>query len=76
MNDTISKLEPESALAVELFGIMETLRQSLIIKKEQNFYGSIALTLIKRCDNTDKVEVFKKGANSLIERIIEYLEKW
>ena len=75
MNATISKLESESALAVELFGIMETLRRSLVMKREQKFYGSIALSLIRKCDNLDIVNIFKKEADSLIGRIIEYLEK-
>ena len=76
MNAAISKLESESALAIELFEIMITLRKSLIMKKEQKFYGSIALSLIRKCDNSDKTTIFKNGADCLLARIIEYLEKW
>ncbi|CAH1113191.1 unnamed protein product [Psylliodes chrysocephalus] len=76
MHNTIIKLESEKTLAIELFNIMQSLRSSLKLKKEQQFYGSIALSLLRKCDDHTKVTMFKREADVLLERIINYLEKW
>lgn len=76
MHNTITKLESEKTLAIELFNIMQSLRCSLKLKKEQQFYGSIAFSLLRKCDDHTKVAMFKREADVFLERIINYLEKW
>lgn len=77
MNTIISKLESEKTLAIELrvFIIMQSLRRSLKLKKEQKFYGSIALSLLKKCEDLTKVAMFKRKADVHFVRIINYLEE-
>lgn len=76
MNGVTGKLESSETLAIELFTIMKTLRLSLVKKREEQFYGSIANSLLRKCEDATKVELFKREADAFLERIIKYMEKW
>lgn len=76
MNGIIGKLESGETLAIELFSIMKTLKLSLVKKREEQFYGSIANSCLRKCEDSRKVEIFRREADAFLERIIRYLEKW
>lgn len=72
----LKKLQSNSILVLDLYDIMDEVRQSLIDRKKQQFFGSIARTKLLTCDNDTAVKRFQADANLFFDVAISYLEKW
>nr|XP_015840260.1 PREDICTED: uncharacterized protein LOC107399095 [Tribolium castaneum] len=76
LNTVIKKLECEETLIVDMYSLMDSLRRSLILKKNEEFYGSIAIQLLRKCDNASIVAQFRREADLYLQKVIDYLEQW
>lgn len=73
--NAIIVLESENTSAINVHGIMTAVLDSLESKKSEKFYGFLASTTLRKCDNDDAVKLFEKEADSYFEKAIQYLKK-
>ena len=70
------KLQGNNVIITEVYDIMDSIRNSMIERKRQKFYGSIADGEISNCVNDDLIRQFQKDADKFLEIAINYLQKW
>ena len=72
----LTRLQSDEALIVEMYEIMNNVRQSLNERKAEQFYGLIARTEIQKCNNDEAIARFKIDTSIFFETTVNYLEKW
>ena len=70
-----AKLQSDEALITDLFDIMKHFRTSLKQKKEEQFYSSVASSIISKSVNDDRVETFKPEAADYLQSAVNYNDK-
>lgn len=72
----IKTLESDECLVLEVFKIMETVKQFLITTQNEKFYGFIANQVLKKSENDVNKGLFIKETAAFIDASISYLDKW
>ena len=70
-----AKLQSDEALITDLFDIMKHFRTSLKQRKEEQFYGSVASSVILKSVNDDCVKTFKREAADYLQSAVNYNDK-
>lgn len=71
----LKKHQGNNVTIVEVYSVMESVRQSLFEHNNECYYGANVNEIIKDCDNLDATKRFKMEANNVYNTAIRYIEK-
>ena len=69
------KLQSDEVLITDLFYIMKHFRTSLKQRKEEQFYDSVASSVVSKSVNDDHVKTFKREVANYLPSAVNYLDK-
>lgn len=74
--EALTKLQSNGLLILEIFEIMDKVRNSLQERKNEQYFGNIARTQLQKCTDDVAIRRFRVDAERFFETAINYLEKW
>lgn len=75
LSSSIKKLEEDTLVIVDMFKIVIQLRDKFEQQKSEKFYGYLAETVCRNCDDPQEISLFKRRAEAVLSYIITYIEE-
>ena len=68
--------EGKSTTAVEVYSVLDELRNTLRDRKQKCFVGLLCRCLLQKCASAIRVNAFKKEVYQYYKIALEYIERW